>query len=361
MAVKIARGKTLPIGVDLGSSVTKMVQLRTTKDDVELLGAQSVQIPPEVRGDVPRRLELLAGELRKALRSPGFKGRQCILSLPAEATFVHHVRIPKVPLAQVPAAVQAKLQGELPYPLSQAIVRHVVAGETYHDGQTLQEVLTVSANRGTLQAYLAMTQRAKLDVVGVNIEACAIVECFARLFRRQSDKARTILYVDLGAASTQVVLSHGPQIVFARNLAVGAERFDQAIADEMGLPLPEAHEMRCDHQDCVTEGQRDELLRLQDGAIRGLSEELTQCLRYYESVFRNQAIERAIFVGGQAYDKQLCQAIAQRLNLPAQIGDPLMRIKCVNGAGAGDGLDRREPQPDWAVAVGLSLGATQAA
>ncbi|MCK4602323.1 MAG: hypothetical protein KAU28_07640, partial [Phycisphaerae bacterium] len=71
--------------------------------------------------------------------------------------------------------------------------------------------------------------------------------------------------------------------------------------------------------------------------------------------------ERAIFVGGQALDKRLCQSIAKRLNLPAQIGDPLLRIKRIDGAGLEFGLDRREPQPHWSVAVGLSLGATRAA
>ena len=68
-----------------------------------------------------------------------------------------------------------------------------------------------------------------------------------------------------------------------------------------------------------------------------------------------------VLAGGQAYDKRLCQSLAERLNLPAQIGDPLVRIGRVAGAGLQIGLDRREPQPQWAVAVGLSLGAAQAA
>ena len=98
-----------------------------------------------------------------------------------------------------------------------------------------------------------------------------------------------------------------------------------------------------------------------DDTIKGIADEMTQCLRYYESVFRHRRVERAIFVGGQAYDKVLCQAIARRLNLPAQIGDPLVRIKPAPGAVIHSDLERNQPQPAWAVAVGLSLGATLAA
>ena len=38
-----------------------------------------------------------------------------------------------------------------------------------------------------------------------------------------------------------------------------------------------------------------------------------------------------------------------------------MAVKTVKGEVLPIGLDRREPQPRWAVAVGLSLGNTQAA
>ena len=100
-----------------------------------------------------------------------------------------------------------------------------------------------------------------------------------------------------------------------------------------------------------------ELYRLLGPPLDELTQELNQCLRYYDSVFRNRNTERVIFLGGQAYDKRLCQAVAQRLALPAQIGDPLMRIPRTGGQSPGD----EPPQPDWAVAVGLSLGAEKAA
>ena len=105
----------------------------------------------------------------------------------------------------------------------------------------------------------------------------------------------------------------------------------------------------------------DELQACMGDAVDELVDELTQCLRYYESIFQNQSIERAIFLGGQAANKRLCQTIAQRLNLPAQIGDPLVQVGSLSAGGLDAGLDRRQPQPRWAVAIGLSLGGGQAA
>ena len=104
----------------------------------------------------------------------------------------------------------------------------------------------------------------------------------------------------------------------------------------------------------------DDLCHILDGALDPLADELNQCLRYHDATFRNSNIERVIFTGGGAYDVRLCKTLATRLNLRAQIGDPLAHIDPVKEAGSSAGLDERGPKPDWAVAVGLSLRAMNA-
>jgi len=357
MSLKVVKGKVLPIGLDLGTTAVKMAQLRLSGEEVELLAAAAAEVPPDARKGLDARLAFCAPAIRGLLRSAPFRGRACVLSLPAEATFVQHVKVPRCPPEQLRQAVLQELAGKLPFPADQAEVRYIVAGESAGDGQARQEVIVTAAARATLAGYLAMARKAKLDVVGVNVESCAIVECFARLFRRGGDARRAILFIDLGQASTQVVLTHGSRIVFARNLDVAGDLFDRAVAETMNISPEEARRMRRTLADADSGDPQAEIRDLLAGPLDRLADELTQCLRYHDSVFRNQAIERAIFLGGQAHDKRLCQAIAQRLNVPAQVGDPLVRVQRVGPAGLDSVLDRREPQPRWAVAVGLSLGA----
>jgi hypothetical protein len=38
------------------------------------------------------------------------------------------------------------------------------------------------------------------------------------------------------------------------------------------------------------------------------------------------------------------------------VGDPLARMGRISEIGPETGIDRRHPQPSWAVALGLSLG-----
>ena len=362
MAVRIVKGKILPIGVDLGTNSLKLAQLSETDGTYDLVAAGAVDVPPELGDNLKARMDFCEKAIRGVVRANGFRGRQCTLSVPASASFVHHVKIPKRPPEQVHEAVLGELNGKLPFPAAEAVIRHVIAGDIAGEGQPRQEVIVVAVRRATIQAQLAMARRAKLDVTGINVDSCAIVDCFARVFRRASDQNRAILFVDLGYASTQVVLSHGRRVVFARNVNIAGRTFDEAVAETLGTTPQEAHGIRrqLDGED-PDDPRVMELHSCMSRAVDQLVDELTQCLRYYEAVFRAHAIERLIFLGGQAMNKRLCQTIAQRLNLPAQIGDPLVQIGTAQGAGQSNGLDRREPQPRWAVAIGLSLGGPQAA
>jgi len=362
MAVKMSKGKLLPIGLDLGTTAVRMVQLRQHEASYDLIAAGSADIPAESQGNFQTRLSFCVSAIKGILQANSFSGRECVMSLPAEATFVQHVKIPRTPAEHVGSAVLGEVQGKLPFPASAAEIRHIVAGEVVGDGEPRQEVIVVAAARETVMASLAMARKAGLDISGVNIESCAIVECFGRLFRRASDQNRAILYLDIGQSSTQVALSHGNRIVFARNLMVAGRQLDAALARKLGITPDEATKIRRQLADQDDNDARVlELHACMSEEIDKLAGELSQCLLYHESIFRTQTVERVIFLGGQATDRHLCQSIAQRLNLPAQIGDPLVRMGNLHTSGSKTGLDRREAQPQWAVAVGLSLSGGQAA
>jgi type IV pilus assembly protein PilM len=147
------------------------------------------------------------------------------------------------------------------------------------------------------------------------------------------------------------VVAQAGKLVFARNLAFGAAQIDKAAEAALKLPASEVAELRRRFEQAETPPPEAEALyQAIAPELDAAGVEITKCLRYYDTVFPSHNIERAIFLGGQACDRAVCQQLAQRLNLPAQIGDPLARI-----GGTAEGLDRRRLQPAWAVAVGLSL------
>ncbi len=351
-----SKGKSF-IGVDLGSGSVKMAQLRTSAEAMEILALAQAQIDLPPSADQHIRLEAQAQQVRRLLKEAGFKGRQAVVSLPTESVFLQPIRLPHVAGEQLPSLLEQELQGKLPWNAEPTVMRHILAGTVYAEAGEMQEMLVVAVARKALDEYLSALAKAGLDIVAVNIEACALVECFARFFRRASDEGRMTLFIDIGSSSTKVVLAQGPKMVFAHNLALGGNAMDAELAKALKIPLAQAHAVRRKMVGSQVHTQaEDELFRLLDVKIAQITDDITHCLLYCESAFRNQAVERVIFVGGQAHNKRLCQSIAQRLNLPAQVGDPLAGVQ--RSSQAQETLGETGPCPAWAVAVGLSLGAT---
>lgn len=356
MVFHITSKDMLPIGLDLGSSAAKLVQLRVLKDGIELAAFGNVEIPEHIRKDQFARLDFFSHNIPRVLRADSFKGRKCILGLPAENTFVRHVKVPRLDPKATEKAIRRAVQSELPYPINEAMVRHIVAGEVYDDGETRQEIIVVAIPLSTLDAYLTMTNRAGLEVVGVSVEPLALVQCFTGLFDWGADTEKAILYIDLGSASTQVVIAHGKNVVFARNLSRGADQIDQEIAKGMNISVDEAHKKRLHvQQENIKESQRRAVYKWADSWIEAIGQNIEHCLRYYESMFRKSGVDRMIFAGGQAKDRKLCQALAQYMNLPAQIGNPMVGLKVGEKAKAFLG-ENQSFRPGLTVGIGLSLG-----
>lgn len=361
MLPRIRTLKALPIGVDLGYTRVKMAQIRSSGAGLELQAAASAEIPPQYRDDLPDRLQFQADRIKLLLRDTAFSRRRAILSLPAEAVFLHPIRVPAAPDGDIDNVVRSKVRDMLPFPEEDAVVRHIPADTVCVDQKETQERIVVAVCNEKLRPYLTMATRAGLDTVGVNVEVCALAECFTRFFRRATDVSRTMLFVDIGSASTQVVMTQGGRIIFARNVAVGGLSLDRAVAKALNVTVPQAQrvrrEMAGDDGGGATEAAEDDLYRLLGSKIEDITDEIIQCLHYCESVFNRQIIDRVLFLGGEANNKRLCKSIASQLNLPAQVGDPMLGIHRPVTMAMGTGPDLRSPCPEWAVAIGLSLGA----
>jgi type IV pilus assembly protein PilM len=412
--------KSSPIGIDFGSDCLRMVQVAQSGSEFKLIAAASADVPATARHDPAARLSFFIEATKDLLAQGKFRGRQCVLGLPAASMFIQHLRMPKLEPDDMRRALPWELRGKLPIDPTQALLRHVVAGDVYEGSDPKTEVIVIAAANHFVNQLLAAAAKAKLDVTGMNVEPKALVDCFMQIYRRRSDEGLTSCYIDIGCVGTRAVIARENEIVFARTIPVGGDHFSRATANALKIKLEDAKILRVkiaqaqpamqdDPQPkptSVRNVQREMSIensfallaaglpperrqepemppapapeapapvdlapadpelanqaKLVEQACREpvtrIVEELELCRRYYETTFPNHPIDRLIFVGGEARQKALCQHIARAMGIAAQVGDPMVRINKSGDVGVEHGIDRRQPQPAWAVAIGLSLG-----
>ncbi len=216
----------------------------------------------------------------------------------------------------------------------------------------------------------------KLEPVGMHSEFAAVLRAFTASSKHEGDVQQTMLLLDIGASSTKVLIAHGVKEVFARVVEIGGRHFDRAVADQLDCSMDEAsrrrHGLAVQGPVCVSSGAAAGLsaeLSEQPSAnfapegadlrepLEMLTDEIRMCLRYHAGVYPARAIDRVIFVGGEARSTGLCQQIARRLKVKAQVADPIAGV-ARGGQEPTSGVDLRVPQPGWAVALGLCLSPT---
>ncbi|MDB5303082.1 MAG: type pilus assembly protein PilM [Phycisphaerales bacterium] len=419
-----------PIGVDFGSDCLRLAQVERMNNEFRLVAAASVDVPVHVRNDATARLAFFAESLRDLLRTGNFRGRRALLALPASCMHIQHLRLPRMEEEALRKALPWEARGKLPIDPSHALLRHIVAGEVYQDQEPKTEVIVMAARRDYVEQLLAAAAKARLDIVGMNSEPKALLDCFSHLYRRKTDAEITNLFVDIGCVATRAMVAHNGNVLFVRAIPIGGEHFSRAVASSLKIPLDDARMLRiklCAAQPAGDE-QRDKRAFPADPAVvpaaasasdpsidnsfalleaglraggqgdaagttavaeapaaieapfaveapvtndtfqrqsvddalreplAKLVEELSLCRRYHEATFPNRPVERLIFVGGEARHRGLCQSIAREMGVAAQVGDPLVRMGRISEPALQCGLDRRVPQPSWALAIGLSMG-----
>jgi type IV pilus assembly protein PilM len=379
-----------PIGVDFGSDCLRLAQVQFSGNEYRLVAAASADVPSHIRHNPSARMAFFVETTRDLLAQGNFHSRQAILALPAASMHIQHLRMPKMDEADTKKGLPFEARGKLPIDPSQALLRHMVAGEVYQDQEPKNEIIVMAAAREFINQLLASAAKARLDVIGMNVEPKAMIDCFAHVYRRKADAEMVTCYLDIGSSASRAIIARGQHIFFTRAIPVGGEHFNKAAAAALNIGLEEAKLLRIklchalaqkeEQKDKTavnaTEQANDESAEPQEPPIsqaemaqkgqlveqacvdplRKLVEELDLCRRYYESTFPSQPVDRLIFVGGEARQRALCQHIARELGLSAQLGDPLVRMGRISQVGIESGIDRRQPQPGWAVAIGLSMG-----
>jgi len=357
----------LPLGIHMTPEAAHMVQFEQGTEGLELVRQASASFTAPVDtvsrlvgAESPNGLEAEEPDytpalrfLRQELGANHFKGKEAVVSLPAEHVVVKHVRMPPMQPDELAASLPYELKDKLPFPPAEAVVRHIVAGSVAENNETKQNVLVLAIRRDVVQSRVSAIARLKLSVVGAGIEPCSM--CYGYAFASEhSEPSQSgpacLMVVYLGWQRSHVAILRGQEIPFVKPVETGLDHVTQSVATVTESSLEEASERTAGWRDAPTAETIDEAVTTYNRCrepVDHLADEVASCMRYHASLARGAQIDRLVFVGPGARDKALVRVLSANLTVPCDVGDPI-------GTATGS-PDRENAQPEMAVAVGLSL------
>ncbi len=319
------QAKSPILGVDITVSGVKLVELAQLGESYRVQAYATEPIPSgALEAEDIVDVEAVAKAVRRALKRSGSRSREAAVAIAGEAVVTRMSRIPGQ-LSDDEKRAHAAYQAEqfLPFPMEEANLDFEILGPSDVAPGMLDALLVAARSVHVSQRQRAL-RAGGLEARVVEPETHAL-ERACRLLAHQmigGGLGQLIALVECGAVNTTFSALSDRKLVYTRNFAFGGQQLSDDIKERYGLSPAEAEHAK--QAGGLPEDYDTELLA---GFIEDIAQQASRALQFFLAS-RNGARQpvQVLLGGGCAKLPGAVEAVSARLDIPAQIVDPLGHV-----------------------------------
>lgn len=402
-----------PIGLDLGSTAVRGVQLWRRGETIDVYSAHEIKIKPSsALGDdeaeailsmmeapvYPEKSHLLENNSEDSLDQDladmsetsqdnrlrdsisrliylgGFKGRKVMIQCPVEHLDMRPVALPAGPegLSRdiVMGVLRHQLSDHVSFAIEQAVIDYSVLDYDSHAKQL--NIMAFSADGNWIEQQILTLRSLKLNCVGVAPMPFALSQLTSVIEQRtgglteSTAKDELVGVLDIGYTGTTLVVLHGGKPVFSRRFALGGQKMTRLLSQHLMIDPAQAERLKvkfglyCHAEAPLADsenGSKEYDLHIAKTIFTALQAELDdftegviRSLNYVISQQRGARMTKLLLSGTASHLKHLDSYLAQQLEIPVEpLSNPLL-TELLRAMPAS-----RATNGSWCVATGLAL------
>lgn len=355
-----AKLKKKCIGLDLGHSQIKIVEVEETQLGWRLLRAIKVPTPLNTISDctVVEPVEL-ANFLKTLFKQHKITTTACHVGVSSSSVVVRTVKMPRMAEEALRRSIKFEAGRFIPNSVEDSYVEFEILGDADEEGQ--MNVLVVAAPRELVDSRIQACTLAGLVVEGVDFEPFAAYRSLIEYDNLRGWEEETFAFVNIGSHITSVNIVSNGQFMLSRTIMQGGRTLTDNLAHFFKISEPDAERGKA--QLSVAELIADipienPPLKVIQPSLEELVRELKRTFNYLQSQGSESVppITRMVLCGGGAELKGLGQYLSAKLDL-----DVLTLGVLDNPRFTYLGTDELGTGTDLAVATGLAMREVQAA
>ncbi len=331
------------VGLDIGSSFVKAVELRPVGNDYELVGFGMAPVPPGVmeQSEIKQPAAVQAA-IRQALEQGRIQATDAVIGMSGGSVIAKRVTLPKMSEAELAESIRWEAEQHIPFDIEDVELDFQVLRQ---DGPQL-EVMLVAVKKGKVQSYVDAVAEAGLSVMVVDVDVFALETQYEYNFAGDKE---VVALVNIGHETTNTNILQGGVNVYARDVFVGGKQYSSTIAQRFDLAPGDADALVRGKQGSVSWAEIEPVLDL---VSQELGQEIQRTLDYFGTTAEHERIQRIFLSGGCALIPGLQDFLSSQWGIEVQPADPFKRIKLGSGLNA-DVVQKLGPLA--AVATGLAM------
>ncbi|HEY0377420.1 MAG TPA: type IV pilus assembly protein PilM [Pyrinomonadaceae bacterium] len=342
-------GKKNLVGVDIGSSSVKAVELQGKPGSLQLvsLGYENLQADTIVDGQI-MELNDVSNVITNIFREHQIKTDKIAAGVSGHSVIVKNIVVPQMSADELEESIEWHAEEHIPFDISDVSLDYQVTGSS----PDALHVLMAACKRDKIANVKQAIQLAGKQPAVIDVDAFALQNCYEVNYEPRPGQIVALL--NIGAATMNINILNGNRSVFTRDVSVGGSQytgllqkefdltFDEAEAVKRGMPAPEGKDVQG-------------LEQIMETVSDILALEISKTMDFYRATAEDGdgTVQKILISGGGSKLVGFPEYLAHRFEIPVEVFDPFRRIKV--DARRFDPDYMREVVPEMAVAVGLAL------
>ncbi len=355
-----SNGEARALGIDIGSSAIKVVQIKRKGAQAVLETYGELALGPYAGLTVGQAVQLPPDKLASALsdlmreKEVNITTRKCGISIPFASSLMSVVEMPEVSGKQLMTMVPLEARKYIPVPIEEVMLDWSIIPKSEIRSENAPEegvarvspipkidVLVVAIHKETIARYQDIVQKSGLDAGFFEIEI------FSTMRSILDESLRPVMIMDMGAASTKLYIIERGIIRLSHTINRGAQDITSTISKSLNITPEKAEVMK---RETGAAGEDQTFTDLITLVLDYIFTEVNTTLLSFEKKY-SKTVSKVVLVGGGAALKGLSDLAKTNFKTEAEMGAPFNKVS------APAFLENilRETGPEFAVAIGLAL------
>jgi type IV pilus assembly protein PilM len=340
------------LGIDIGTSAIKIVELNKEGDKIKLANYGEVSI--ETASKKPFRTiegdslllsdQDIAEAIKTIFNEAKITTREAFFSIPDFSTFLTFVDLPPMEEEEIQSAIQFEARRHIPLPLAEVTLDWIRINENEGNFKNTlgTKVLLVAVPHEVISQYQNIAKISDINLIALEAEIFALVRSLVK------DKKGIIGLIDMGAQSTTFSIVKNGFIKATHSFDISGNELTRALAKSLNIGYEEAESLKKQYGFLGNKSVTEIISPLVDLLARDIE-------RVSADFFQQggEKLDKIIFAGGGALLPGLIQYLSEtaRLKTPIVLADPfegLLYPELLR-----DNL--KIMGPSYAIAVGMAL------
>jgi type IV pilus assembly protein PilM len=340
------------VGLDIGSSAVKAVELKPAGKGYKVTGFGSEPIPPDsiVDGAIIDAAAV-ADAIRRLFDTQGIKTKDVAASLSGNAVIVKKISLPVMTAAELSESIYWEAEQYIPFDIQDVNLDYQILDKGDASGGKAMEVLLVAAKKEKIADYTGVIAQAGRNAVVVDVDAFALQNAYEVNYGIQPGSV--VVLLNAGASATNINILQGDQSVFTRDISIGGNAYTEALQREMSLPYESADTLK---RGLAVEGASyDDARPVLRAVTENMMLEIQKTFDFFKGTAASDRIDRIVLSGGASRAEAFTEMLAERFEAPVEPFDPFKKIGFDGKGKKVQPEASAEMAPTAAVAIGLAL------